>query len=333
MGFRKGSVMKRTVLITAIICFVVLNVPSGVLAKVNLNTASITELQTLPRIGQGLAQAIVDYRDLHGPFRSIHEITKVPKIGDKTFESLKDFITVGSVPQVPPKTEYRTVDASSSSEDETGYAYHPIEKIQPDPLPTATPAPTVEEIMVNFIGEPSINDVHRTALDYAKIHQNQFTQWRRNVRQRALLPETFQVTVGHDTDDDTDYARSKSISLSSGTVTIGPDDETWEHDTDDDWDYELRLKWNFQDYVFHTDMLRVSAETEDQVELRQDILNEVTKLYFDRRRLQIEMILDNDVDVYSQMKRAIRLEELNAALDAMTGGYFTRKLQENSANE
>jgi len=61
--------------------------------KININTASAEELQTLPRIGPKLADAIIEYRSKH-PFRSIEEIQNVPRIGPKTFEGFKDIITV-----------------------------------------------------------------------------------------------------------------------------------------------------------------------------------------------------------------------------------------------
>jgi len=64
--------------------------------KININTASLTELQKLPRIGEKVAQRIIDFRKEHGPFNKIEELMKVQGIGEKTFNNLKDLITVGS---------------------------------------------------------------------------------------------------------------------------------------------------------------------------------------------------------------------------------------------
>ncbi|GAA2625467.1 hypothetical protein GCM10010399_66120 [Dactylosporangium fulvum] len=61
---------------------------------VNLNTASTTELQTLPGIGEVLAQRIVEYRDAHGGFRAVADLRKVEGIGDAKFQQLKDRVTV-----------------------------------------------------------------------------------------------------------------------------------------------------------------------------------------------------------------------------------------------
>jgi len=62
--------------------------------KVNINTASAAELETLPRIGPSMAQRIIDYRQQNGPFKSIEDIKNVRGIGDATFEGLKELITV-----------------------------------------------------------------------------------------------------------------------------------------------------------------------------------------------------------------------------------------------
>jgi competence protein ComEA len=62
--------------------------------KVNINTATERELEALPGIGQVLAQRIVDYRIQHGPFREIRDLLKVEGIGEKKFDSLKDYVTV-----------------------------------------------------------------------------------------------------------------------------------------------------------------------------------------------------------------------------------------------
>lgn len=62
---------------------------------VNINTASIEELDTLPGIGETTAIRIIDYRTLNGPFATIEDIINVSGIGTATFEEIKDLITVG----------------------------------------------------------------------------------------------------------------------------------------------------------------------------------------------------------------------------------------------
>jgi len=59
---------------------------------VNINSAGIEELTTLPNIGESKAEAIIRYRDEHGYFISIDEIKNVSGIGDVLFETIKDHI-------------------------------------------------------------------------------------------------------------------------------------------------------------------------------------------------------------------------------------------------
>ncbi len=63
--------------------------------RININTATLALLQTLPGIGPVLAQRILDYRQEHGPFSSLHELTNVSGIGEKVLEGILDYATTG----------------------------------------------------------------------------------------------------------------------------------------------------------------------------------------------------------------------------------------------
>ena len=63
--------------------------------RVNINTATVEDLDTLPGIGPTTAQAIVDYRLQHGPFQAIQDIQNVPGVGPATYAAIQDYINVG----------------------------------------------------------------------------------------------------------------------------------------------------------------------------------------------------------------------------------------------
>ena len=66
----------------------------AVVFPLNINTATIPELDELPGIGVVLAQRIVDYRTTHGGFKAVEELTKVSGSGDAKLREILDLITV-----------------------------------------------------------------------------------------------------------------------------------------------------------------------------------------------------------------------------------------------
>jgi competence protein ComEA len=80
--------------------------------KVDINTAEINAPITIPEVGQTLAQRIVQYRQQHGPYRTIDDLRHVRGIGPKTLERLRAYV----LPPSPPKV---TAEAVSSQEPPT----------------------------------------------------------------------------------------------------------------------------------------------------------------------------------------------------------------------
>lgn len=67
---------------------------AGVAGLINVNSATPTELEELPGVGEVIAQAIVDYRTENGPFDSVDQLLDVSGIGDATLENIRELVTV-----------------------------------------------------------------------------------------------------------------------------------------------------------------------------------------------------------------------------------------------
>ena len=90
MGKTKADRIKETISLQNTL----FNVTDFQIGKVNINTATVTQLQRLEGIGEKRAQDIIDYREQNGPFKSIEDIMNVSGIGEKTYEKFKDNIEV-----------------------------------------------------------------------------------------------------------------------------------------------------------------------------------------------------------------------------------------------
>ena len=71
-----------------------INDKSGINKKVNINKASQSDLENIPGVGPSLAQKIISFRDENGKFKNVEDLKNVSGIGDKKFESIKDYVDV-----------------------------------------------------------------------------------------------------------------------------------------------------------------------------------------------------------------------------------------------
>ena len=150
--------------------------------------------------------------------------------------------------------------------------------------------------------EPTIQQVQQAAIKYAQvIDPEKIEALRRGARLKAILPDfslDYDKTISS-------YSNSKSTRF-----TVGPRD------------WGVSLKWNLSDLIWSDQQRLIDSQVRLMVQLRNDILDQVTKLYFERKRLNLELA-SKDLTQDKRQEKQLRLEELSASLDALTGGYFS----------
>jgi hypothetical protein len=92
--------------------------------------------------------------------------------------------------------------------------------------------------------------------------------------------------------------------------------------------WDVTMSWDMGELIWNNDQTSIDTRSKLMVELRGDIMNEVTRTYFERRRLQIDLLASPIQDLKLSLEKELRLQELTADIDALTGGYFSRKLKE-----
>lgn len=170
----------------------------------------------------------------------------------------------------------------------------------------SSPKDKFSEWKLHVKDEPTIAEVQNAAIKYAEvIDPKRIENLRRGARLKALMP---------DVDLDYDKTITSYTNSSASSFYIGPQD------------WSLGLSWDLGDLVWSDQQRLIDSQVRLMVELRDDILTEVTRLYFERRRLQAELLTSPPQEPKAKLEKELRLEELTASIDALTGGYFSKEL-------
>ncbi|OGW90044.1 MAG: hypothetical protein A3A73_03815 [Omnitrophica bacterium RIFCSPLOWO2_01_FULL_50_24] len=168
-----------------------------------------------------------------------------------------------------------------------------------------------------FVLEPAIQTVQKKAIGYANVGNWKIRRWQWGSRLRALVPS---ISVGKN------FSVSNNVDLDRGSTSepdafiIGPVDQS------KDWDVDL--DWNLSDLIWNSSQTSIDSREKLMVELRDDLLSEVARLYYERRRAQAEFVLATPQTLLERVTALLRIDELTANLDGLTGGYMSKELSQ-----
>lgn len=258
---------------------------------VDINTASQAELESLPGIGPKIATDIIRERDENGPYASVDDLARVPTMTNAIMNKVKNLVRVGTAAP-PPRRREETVVVTEG-------------QVVSDDV--------VKKLMQRFAGEPTAREVQTQAIDYLQVHPDVVASWRSRARANALAPRLQTTGYGTLNDDTRNVTQPGEATITSndndrgGRLTVG-------------------LTWELDRLIFEPQEMAVARESVRTANLRDRVLDEVTRRYFERRRLQVDIELSPPRDLADRVKKELRLQELTADIDAATGGWFSQKL-------
>ena len=90
----KHSILCLALLVLAAVVATAAEPEPGPRGVVNINTAEGEQLQLLPRVGPALAERIINFREVNGPFESVDELVAVKGIGETSLEHLRPYVAI-----------------------------------------------------------------------------------------------------------------------------------------------------------------------------------------------------------------------------------------------
>lgn len=182
-----------------------------------------------------------------------------------------------------------------------------------------------EGVLARFEHEPSVHQVQRWAAHHVRAEPGRVDAWLQETRRAAALPEVW-VRYRHTLDRD----RSFDAHAVDGLVD-GPTEPMFtaleSAGRAGEAQVTVQARWNLQGLATSSERLRMLAVAQDFAELRQEVQLEANALYFERRRLQVRMLLAPKADPLGRAHDSLALRQLGADLDALTGGRFSAALQ------
>lgn len=166
--------------------------------------------------------------------------------------------------------------------------------------------------------EVSLKEVHEMAIEYAEVSPEKIKSWRHAASWKAILPK-LSLSYSESYDDNIELYKSSSAYY----VASGP------REKGDDWGVDL--SWDLSDLIWNESQTSIDVRSKLMVQLRDDILEEVTRLYFERKKVLMELdamkaaVAENTKGKI--LEKRLRVEELTGYIDALTGGAFSKALR------
>jgi len=168
-----------------------------------------------------------------------------------------------------------------------------------------------KNLEIVFDNEPPFVELQKAAIDHADVNPNKIKKWQRESRLKALAPK---VSLGWDKKTASNY--EIYTSATKDYVTVAPDDISNGMD--------VSVSWDIAGLIWSDDQTNIDVRSRLMVQLRNDILDDLRRAYYERKRLQFDIMTNPPKDIKSRFEKEARIQELTQNIDDLTGNYFSQ---------
>lgn len=168
----------------------------------------------------------------------------------------------------------------------------------------------MKALKILYDAEPDLGKLQQAALRFNEVHPDKIQQWRAEARLKALMPK---ISVGMDNSRSNTY--EIYTSATKDYIVAGPDDISESVD--------VSISWELGDLIWSDDQTNIDVRSRLTTQLRNDILDDLRRVYFERKRLQYEIMVSPPKDAKARFEKQLRIQELTQAIDDLTGNYLS----------
>jgi len=172
----------------------------------------------------------------------------------------------------------------------------------------------LKSLKIIFDNEPTFKQLRQAALNYGDVNPDKIMKWHKESRLRALIPK---VSVGYDSNRSTNS--EIYTSANKDYVFVGPDDIASGLD--------VSVSWDLANLIWSDDQTNIDARSRLTTQLRNDILDDLRRAYYERRRLQFDLSANLPKDMKLRFEKELRIQELTQVIDDLTGNYLSEHIR------
>ncbi len=176
---------------------------------------------------------------------------------------------------------------------------------------------SVKTLKIVLDGEPTFKELRDAAINYAEVSPEKIKRWRQESRMSALVPKVS-FGVDRNTTDLWHWEGGSTVKENDDILRPGRDSIDW----------DATISWELSKLIWNDDQTNIDVRSRLMVQLRNDILDDLRRTYYERKRLQFELMSNPPKEMGAKFEKELRLQELTQSLDDLTGNYFSEHIKQ-----